>query len=358
MRKRKEREGKRHKRLQQDPLVKKMLEDLTNQLAAMQGRSNRHFRKSAYWETCYRKCVEHNTDLNNKIAELNEKLARTVRSHVDSHLKGNLAAVWKHLHVEKKCRHPTFLALIRALYNFDCLLGKVVGDYMKRAVSLLNKWMTEGGGHNSKRVVAICEDTHLVLTGCGPELWYKEDNRLRDTRKVAGVHYTQQFANIFAEELLRSGGVVSQAYNQVCKHWRSQGCEVELLATLRSQTMSGLAADIMESNAVEEYRLELVQEQFDMQQLRSLAVDATYKASLKVDGYGPNHKHSYVTVVGHHGDGVAESSGVRQLGHGIPQVSSDIKASFAEAHWNWIGLDTPLLQHRWLQKEAPQEDYI
>ena len=172
---------------------------------------------------------------------------------------------------------------------------------MKRAVSLFTKWAVEAGCEGGKRVFTMSADVQLVLTDSGPQFWKKQDHRLRHTRKIGGVHYTQQFANRLAEQLYLSGGILSPAFNRVCEHWRSQGCEIELLAELRSQTMSGLAADIMESTAVEGLRLELVQEQFEGLQLRSLAMDATYKVPLKVDNYGPNEKHSIVTVVGHHG---------------------------------------------------------
>ncbi|CAK0887170.1 unnamed protein product, partial [Prorocentrum cordatum] len=133
----------------------------------------------------------------------------------------------------------------------------------------------------------------LVLTAEGPAL---------ECRQFGEHYYTVDFANAYARQLLGAGGVHGKAFRAVVAEWLACGCEVTALANRQSQTMSALALDIMESDAMRSFVDSLKIKVADLGGLRPLSVDATYKVALEVDGRSSCDKHNVFTVLGFHGE--------------------------------------------------------
>jgi hypothetical protein len=141
----------------------------------------------------------------------------------------------------------------------------------------------------------------LVLTEDGPEFWHCKDNRLKAARSFGKHFFTIGFANEFARRLFETGGKIATAMRLMRSTWLQRGCTVTCLADRNIQAMSSMVLDILESKAMKNYlqllRVSLAQKG----EMCSIAADATYKLSLKVNGQTRVQRHNYVTCVGFRG---------------------------------------------------------
>ena len=231
------------------------------------------------------------------------------RDHARSHATGKLSCLHATLtDDQKQVTHPVLAAVVRALHDHDVVTASQErGMYASRARKLVVQWTDftalPGSRYSIYSVLGNYDGCMvLVLTAEGPAFWLWDDPRLEECRQFGEHYYTVEFANAYARQLLDTGGVHGKAFRAVRADWLARGCEVTALANRHSQTMSALALDIMESNAMRCFVDDLKVKVDGLGGLRSLSVDATYKVAMKVDGRSSFDKHNVFTVLGFHGE--------------------------------------------------------
>ena len=242
---------------------------------------------------------------------------RNMVRHANTHTSGKLAVMVDTLESGGKIQHPVIMEVIRALHDHDSVLGNITGNYAKRAQTLLSDWLrfetsASDTGSLFSRLGPRDKNVALVYTKSGPQFWSLKDSRLEAARKFTRkLFYTQDFANMFMRHAFEAGGIYTRAFRAVRQAWQGLGCEVTHLMTRRSQTMSALACDIMESGPVGDMLAKTALRLGKHNEFRSISVDGTYKIPLKVAGQTPDQKHSFTTVVGLRGSplGLVEARG-------------------------------------------------
>ena len=159
---------------------------------------------------------------------------RKAQAHATTHTIGKRSSLFRK-GSEGRAKNPPHAQIIRALYDSDTVRGVVQGDYGARAHRLFADWLRDA-------VPAVDSTTlpnligrqgynvELVFTERGPQYW------LRDTVSQAGVkecgfykNYTMGFANLFAQHLLRSMGLISPAIRTLMEELQRGGAEVAIL---------------------------------------------------------------------------------------------------------------------------------
>ena len=229
-----------------------------------------------------------------------------LKRHAAVHSSGKKVALHGNMAVGKRERHPVVMAIVRSLYDEDQLKGTEGGQYVTRAVKHLSQWLFHGcqpseEGYVWRALGHRDGNVTLVLTGDGPQYWRSCDPRLQGARKAGCHHYTVDFANRFASQLLSTGGQVMPAAKALWYELRSEGCDLTTLGARNKSFMFNVALDIMESDVFKSLQEACAGRLHRLKSLKCLSVDATYKLSLKVPSVTRNQKKNFVTVTSLHG---------------------------------------------------------
>lgn len=233
---------------------------------------------------------------------------RNMVRHAETHTTGKLSAMIGALESDRQMQHPVYMEVMRALYDNDLMMDKEPGAYAARVKALLTEWMqfsTSAADATSLFSALGPRDSAVVLvfTGKGPQYWARSDSRLPDAKSFANDRfYTLDFANMYARHLLQTGGMHLPGLRALRSAWRGEGCEVTQLALNRkSDVIANMSCDIMESAAMEAFKLKHQKILHKRQEYKSISIDATYKLALKVIGQIRTQKHNWVTFVGMRG---------------------------------------------------------
>ena len=268
---------------------------------------------------------------------------RWAQGHVGAHDMG--ASLLRASHTPGAAEHPVQMEVMRALIDDDTLCGKPLGGYAGRASALLASWMMRDGDPRPcsifSRMGARDADAVLVFTGQGPEYWHKSRAQEFELRPFGTSQYfTREFANRFAQHLLRAGGVTVCAMRSLASDMRADGCEVTRLLDRSSSSIPNIMRDIIESAALTQLLDVSKGELFAAGELRAITMDSTYKLGMKIIGSTPADKLSWTTIVGTKGAALAVVPGV---GEGAQSYGHIIEASIPEgvrSQVEHVGLDS------------------
>ena len=209
------------------------------------------------------------------------------------------------LESDRQLQHLVYMEVMRALYGNDLLMDKEPCAYTARVKSLLAEWMQffmSAADATSLFSALGPRDSAVVLvfTGKGPQYWARSDSRLPDAKSFAHDRfYTLDFANMYARHLLQTGGMHLPGLRALRSAWRGEGCEVtQLVVNRKTDVIANMPCDIMESAAMEAFKLKHQKILHKRQEYKAISIDATYELALKVMGQSRMQKHSWVTFVG------------------------------------------------------------
>ena len=176
------------------------------------------------------------------------------------------------------------LKVLAALFEDDCLSGRVRTSYLQDSASIIRGCFPEHAlATRTDRTTD--RDLCFLLDSTGPTFFYNggEDNR-RDVRRVGNVYYTRGFANLFLEFALTEHGrlrPIRDRLVQVCVRGHNP---LWHLFPRHPKTTAAVLEDIMASPYAQGTKERLITQCCEHSEFTHMSIDATVRIAMSLKG--------------------------------------------------------------------------
>lgn len=200
-------------------------------------------------------------------------LDHTSSYHNDQKLKGGMPFVASGSKQAK---------LIRALYDHDRTLGRIVGSYLQRSSTILRGTVQPP---LSDSVNAIDKQISLVLDADGPRFAnHTTIAGSSNCRRIGHTYCTKAFSEKLLRESLLQHGRLRTIRSSLIGECSRDGNEAVAMFPVNTRTWMALLADVMESPMVLTLLQQLMVECVQHEEFKHISMDATLRCAMRIRG--------------------------------------------------------------------------